>query len=134
MKPYRAASKISPITARGRPPVNASTRWNTALNSRSHPTIIVTAAPAITGAPIASTPAAIISTLKTIDHVVADFTSPVNSFTRSDILFSMSPSFFCRAGARLWTSSDPFLANQVGAECHDELGDRHDGRPKHHDN
>jgi hypothetical protein len=56
------------------------------LNSSNQPTIAVTAMPAIMGAPIANTPAAIISTLNTIDHIVAVRTSAVNEFTISQLL------------------------------------------------
>ena len=47
------------------------------LKISSHPKKTVTATPAIAGEKIASTPAAIISTLSTIDHVVALWISPV---------------------------------------------------------
>ena len=50
------------------------------LKISSHPKKTVTATPAIAGEKIASTPAAIISTLSTIDHVVALWISPVIAF------------------------------------------------------
>src|SRR6187455_2577802 len=50
------------------------------LKISSHPKKTVTATPAKAGEPIASTPAAIISTLSTIDHVVALRISPVIAF------------------------------------------------------
>src|SRR5262245_47956457 len=119
MKAYRTASRISPTTAPGRPPVNASANWKTALNSSSHPTIIVTAAPAVIGTPIAVTPGALINILITIDQVDADFTSLVNSLTRSDILSAMSPSFFYATIAAIVasvTSEPPQEQEQVPIE------------------
>jgi hypothetical protein len=50
----------------------------------------VTATPAIMGTLIASTPAVIISTLSTIDHVVAFRTSAVNEFAISLLLSGWS--------------------------------------------